>query len=239
MADMNYIHVKALDIVSALNASERSHTASRQMDRADSTVWAQTVVAVSPIVLREANKGVDTEVLAEEVRQALISSITAVEVIPETGKDRKGKTIQLAKKDGSIKWASWERTRRIMAYASDIAKITASGLGSELLQEDKNGEFDVAARCDILKQATSEKPLLKKVESVAGTLQKLLDLCTEDTDILGAFSHVQTLAVNNLDALVEAQALVARLDALIGSMESTDKDTLKPVLLKMAVKHYN
>lgn len=239
MADMNYVHVKAMDIVSALNASEKSHTAARSMDRADGTVWAQTVVASKEIVLRDANKGVDPEQLGEEIRASLARQIMAVEVIPEQGRDRNGKLIALTKKDGSVKWSSWERTRRIMAYASDIAKCISAGLGPMLLQEDKSGEFDVAARIDILKQIASAKPLLQKIETVSGTLQKLLDQCTENPDIQAAFGHVQTLAVNNLDPLYEAQALVARLDALIGSMESTDKDALKPVLLKMAVKHYN
>jgi len=61
---------------------------------------------------------------------------------------------------GGVIWSKDKKTKPIMKYTSDIAKIVSSGMAGELLPGD--GTF--AARCDILKACKQEKSALDLIK---------------------------------------------------------------------------
>lgn len=234
---MKYEVVKEINITDAMKASGKSASAERSLAKQNGSVWAQTVCTVldkldMAVITKDTSKdGID--VITKQVKKILEKAITVSTVIPETGKNRQGKDIQLTNKDGSVKWMSWDQTFRIFAYAGDIAKVLAHDLQDELQPE----ELKVAARCDILKKCKVEKSALEHIQRLSGDMKQYLEV-VEGTDATEAQAELDTLAVKRADKLHTALGTLRQLDIAVAGLDSTQKDAVKDALMSLIQKNF-
>lgn len=236
--EIKYASIASIDIEAAMKSSQRSTSAERTKTKNDSTVWNQVVSVVMEnadlnALVRGTTKD-DIKKIRETIAPTLEQAVCDAITIPEKGKDRNGKEITLKKDDGSIKWSSWEQTRRMWAYLGDIAKVLAFSQESLLYPE----QYKVAARCDILKECKESKPTIELVRQFTKNLQAQLDCVSGDKEIDEAHNLVQSLAVNDLDIVKELRSCISRMDALLGVAEAQDKQSVQQDLLQVAVKHF-
>jgi len=92
---------------------------------------------------------------------------------------------------GKVLWSKDKHTRPIMKYTSDIAKVVACGMASDLLPND--GTY--AARCDILKACQGSKSALELIKLAITQIDSAMEKATpaEYSDIMDCF---QTLSVH-------------------------------------------
>jgi hypothetical protein len=236
---ISYISIASVDMLAATNASAKSTKAAGTVKNADGLVWAQTVsccmesIFVSSDIARDGSKE-SQEKIFQVLKTGMSKHLLSVMVIPEKGKDRDGKEIEVVNaKTGEPKWASWDQTRRIFAYLSDIAKVINYGKQAELYPES----LKVAARCDILSLCKVPETLMNGIERLSGELQEHFDKVTERADVLKARNLCNALTVNNLEPIDEASDLIDKLDAILDSVDESERDVIRTNLNKL-VKYF-
>ena len=231
---ISYSKVTNVDIKSAMASSQKSLDASRKLRKADSDVWNQTVCVVMNNMQFTPEHRENLETTRDHLYAFMGNYLETTCDIPKEGKDRDGKTIELRKKDGSIKWSSWEETRRIFAYLGDIAKIIVFSQEDKLYPETNK----VGSRIDVLNLCKTPKTPLENIKRVAVDAQVYATKITTPKDSMEAYEALQAIKVEGLDIEVEMNAVINRLDALLSCAEPEQKDRVKSVLLKVATKYF-
>jgi len=90
---------------------------------------------------------------------------------------------------GGVIWSKDKKTKPIMKYTSDIAKIVAAGMSNELLP----GNNTFASRCDILKAC---KPTLSSVEKIRLAITQIEQIVkgAEAVEYSAIYAEISTLA---------------------------------------------
>lgn len=238
MASIEYAVIKSEDIVSAMKASAGATTAQGKMDKSNTVVWNQTVCIIMERVdlervSRDTSKD-NIQKIGKNLKAIMSNHIMAeLDEIPLRGKNRKGESFDIQDEKGIPKWMSWDQTRRIFAYLGDIAKVIAFEKESLLYPE----EMKVGARIGVLKECKVEEEPIKAIDRLSSQLQDNLDVMKDTKEVLHAFNAVNNLAVNNLMPVVEASALITKLDAIMGMMEKSELDTTRDAL-KVLTKYF-
>lgn len=244
MADneIKYTTIRELDINAAMKASAGATTAQAKMDKANGTVWEQTVAPLMEAIEEESTaftldttkEGIqDIGTQLKEIYERYMCNKGVV--FPETGKNRKGETFVLKNaKTGKTSFSQWAETRRIWAYIGDVAKIIAFGHQALLYPE----KYKVGARVSMLKMCKVETSAMENIQRLTKDLQGFLEV-VDGADALNAQTAVDGLSVKNVPALEEASGLLRKLDALCSTItEQSTKDQLSTMLLNVAQKHF-
>lgn len=94
-------------------------------------------------------------------------------LIPEKGLDRKGEIITLRKKDGKVKWSSWEVTARMVQNTSSIFR------GIELLGYERVFPNNILLPLNQLVKLIGEEEPEKDKEAPAMTVKRFLEMATK------------------------------------------------------------
>lgn len=235
---MKYDVIKQISITDAMAASSKSATQERTLAKANGSVWAQTVcvaldsINMEKVVLDTSKDGI--KVITDILKANMQTCIFANRTIPEQGKNRQGKSIDLTNdKTNTVKWMSWDETFRIFDYLGSVAKCIAHGLKDELRPET----LKVASRCDILKKCKSNIEPLEHVKRLVGDCQKYLDEL-ENGDATEGQAQVDTLTVKKGNNIHAALGAVRKMDQLVGGMSEQDKTALKEGLMSFITKNF-
>lgn len=237
---IKYNTVTALDITVAMKASATSTNGARKVNRADATVWNQTVAQSMELFSLKLDDCVgNSDENLKLVREHLMENMEkciheAYPSFPETGKDRDGKTITLLNdKTNKIKWSSWEESRRIWAYLGDIAKVITHGKADELYPETNK----VAARCDILAACKGTASDIDNIKRLINQLAPYLAKVT-GADSIEAQGLVDGLVVSGCSADIESAGHIRNLDRIISASTGVDRKVIQNDLLTMCTKHF-
>jgi len=177
---LKYEVIKNRDMASVLNAGNLTSNAESNLSNNQGKLWSN--------LLGNLEGNIDWDILEQyedqdKIREALQDHLKK-EILKE------GQELQKTAK-GQVAWSTDKKTRPIMKYTSDIAKIVKAGMCSVLLP----GDGKVAARCGILKLCTGTETsleaitrLIKGIDVAMGKAKKI-----EYSDILDQF---QTLSVH-------------------------------------------
>lgn len=94
-------------------------------------------------------------------------------LIPEKGLDRKGEIITLRKKDGKVKWSSWEVTARMVQNTSSIFR------GIELLGYERVFPNNILLPLNQLVKLIGKEEPEKDKEAPAMTVKRCLEMATK------------------------------------------------------------
>ncbi|MBV5342461.1 hypothetical protein JZU68_02210 [bacterium] len=122
-------------------------------------------------------------------------------LIPEDGPDRKGEIIKLRKKDGSVKWSSWEVTARLVQNCSTIF------LGIEKLGYEKVFPYDMLISRSELEKMLKELDADKPGEAPEQTVKRCLEMAAKklpEVQDLAALIEVDPFIKEILEAFKEA-----------------------------------
>lgn len=235
---ITYATIKSIDIMNAMDCSARSTSASLTVAKNDSNAWYQTVAQSMELYVPMELDG-DKEAAVKQVREKLAENMASViygliNPMPETGKDRDGKTIMLLNsKTNTIKWSSWEKTRRIWAYLGDIAKVIVAGLAEDLYPES----MKVAARCDILAACKGSSTPIENVRRLVNQVTPYIAEL-KGADSLECNQLLGSIVVPDVPESMAAATLIANLDRLITASSGTERADIQSLLFSMATRHF-
>lgn len=154
------------------------------------TLWHQTGIVIHGSSRLFDRPDMEPKELQKNFISLLDSKVDKA-IIPEKGKGRDGEEITLRKKDGKVKWSSWEVTARIVQNCSTIFK------GISLLGYDVVLPYGVLiprSQLDkLLKEVDSDKP----GEAPEDTVKRCLELAAKKMD-----------QVESIEALLEIDQFV-------------------------------
>jgi hypothetical protein len=212
---------------SLLTVAEKAGKTGQKLQKEEGALWNATVILSAPVLSQQfADKAAAYAALEENMSKLILPSI----VIPEFITNGKGEQVPASKKDGSVKWSTWAKTKRIWAYLSDIAKVMSCGLAAELYPEAGK----VAARCDILAACSGTETPIEGVRRYAKGLQGSLSLLEDPKEALEAHLLVGALNVPTISPLEEALASVRKLNVFLTSCNAKEKATILSAMEKLA-----
>jgi len=222
--EIDYTIIKSVNIEVAMNASEKTDKAAGTAKKEGELCWAHTVCTVMDRIdlglLDQDNASKDNiEVTGKVIKKILADHIIATTTIPAEGKNRVGKTFKTHNDDGTVKWGSWSKTRRIFDYAGVISKILCFGHAASLYPEmgKVGGRGKVLALCKVAEGH------MKAIERLSDALQSNLDMVANSTEVAHAHLKVSALTVNDLDPVDEMKALITKLDGLLGVVAPSER----------------
>jgi hypothetical protein len=224
--EVTYDVYKVADISIAMSTSAKSDKLEDNVKKNAGLVWGHTVCTVMERIDTSAfQRDTSKEGIAaigDFIKAVVSSHILATQTIPEKGKNRQGKEFNVSEKDGTIKWGSWDQTRRIWAYIGDISKIIAYGLESELYPT----ALTVGSRGTLLAKCKTPEGHMAAIERLSGQLQDNLDMVADSKEVHTAHLRVAGLCINNLDPVDEMRELISRLDALLGVVSQPERQAV-------------